>query len=251
VAEDVAQEAWLLLHRQPRGRVCSVKSWVQLAIRHLASRERRRDRRRAEGERLAARPDRSPSVLDQVEQRSQRERPVALMDKLGEPYREVVRLRYLEEREIEGIAVLLGRSAGTVRSRLKRGLDHLRARLGVERGGRWRLPVLLPWLGRRTGEGRRGGEPFGARVALLSGTAAGVLVLGLLLAGTMPSRHRVVAWVPEGSTTAPQGGPPSGSSRRIPVRAPSADDRVSATGPAAEPWAIDSQAPCSITGAEG
>ena len=115
-AEDVAQDVWLLLARQPPGRVRRLRSWLGIAIRHVASRSRQRDRQRAERERIVARSDRVPSVLEQLERESERQVLEALVDGLKEPYREVVRRRYLEEREIEEIAAEIGRSPVTLRS---------------------------------------------------------------------------------------------------------------------------------------
>jgi DNA-directed RNA polymerase specialized sigma24 family protein len=57
------------------------------------------------------------------------------LEGLREPYREVVRLRCLDELATAEIAERLGRGEATVRSQLKRGLDLLRARLGAPAGG--------------------------------------------------------------------------------------------------------------------
>lgn len=52
---------------------------------------------------------------------------------LGEPYREVVALRFFGERSLEEIAAITGRPLGTVKTHLRRGL--LRLRDAVEPGG--------------------------------------------------------------------------------------------------------------------
>jgi len=87
---------------------------------------------------------------------------------LNEPYREVLRLRYLEDLTTAEIAVRLGRREGTVRVQLKRGLDILRARAGKDE--RRFAALWLAWL--------RGREPswrsaiaFGA-VAILAAFVA-------------------------------------------------------------------------------
>lgn len=172
-ADDVAQDAWLVLERRGTGGVRSMRAWVRLAIRHLAMRRNQRDRRRSERERIVARPERTPSTLELLEQRSQHERLVALMDELREPYREVLRLRYLEDREVEEIAQLTGRTPSTIRSQMKRGLDQLRARLNGERGWREKLLAFVPWVLRRSGNG--------VRPALEGATVVGVLALGACL----------------------------------------------------------------------
>src|SRR5262245_31886187 len=70
-AEDLAHDAWLLLQRQPAGRVRSVRAWLKAAILHMGARTRQRDRRRVERERMVARAEREPSVLEQLERRSE------------------------------------------------------------------------------------------------------------------------------------------------------------------------------------
>ena len=45
---------------------------------------------------------------------------------LGEPYREVVSLRFFGERSLDEIAILTGRPLGTVKTHLRRGLLRLR-----------------------------------------------------------------------------------------------------------------------------
>jgi RNA polymerase sigma-70 factor (ECF subfamily) len=178
-AEDVSQEAWLLYQREPPGRVRSVGAWLRVALRHLARRSRQRDRLRAQRERVVARPEQEPSVLEHLERKAQAEFLLSLIEALGEPYRQVVRLRYLEDREIDEIAARLGRSQATVRSQLKRGLDQLRVRLGDE-SARRRLLSLVAFGRRRPFEGR--GRARGSRrPALVAGVGASALLLAFVL----------------------------------------------------------------------
>ena len=53
---------------------------------------------------------------------------------LGEPYREVVALRFFGELSLLDIAAATGRPEGTVKAQLHRGLERLRRSLGGERG---------------------------------------------------------------------------------------------------------------------
>ena len=63
----------------------------------------------------------------------------SLMVGLGEPYRQVIYLRFFEDLDSSAIAGRVGIPAGTVRWRLKMGLAELRARLdGYEAAGFWR-----------------------------------------------------------------------------------------------------------------
>jgi len=181
-SEDVAQDVWLLLRRQPPEHVRNLGGWLRLAIVHAARRSKQRDRRRAERERIVARPDRTPSVLEELERKQLREQLTVLVNGLSEPYREVVRLRYLEDCDIEEVAARIGRTSATVRSQLTRGLDLLRIRMGVPPRKRRRIPGLF-LLGLR--ESWRGADPrsrrrIAAASALASGIAAGVLVFAVL-----------------------------------------------------------------------
>ncbi len=190
----MVQDVCLLFHRQPAGSVRSVRSWLRVAVLHLAARTRQRDRLRAEREWIVARPDRAPSVLEDLELASQQESLTALVNGLAEPYRETVRLRYLEGREIEEIAALVGHSPGTVRSTIKRGLDQLRVRLGVEPGRRRKLSSLVAGLWRRAVERPEPGTGtrFATSAALVSGIAAGALVLAVAFVGARPERERLL-----------------------------------------------------------
>jgi RNA polymerase sigma factor (sigma-70 family) len=183
-AEDVAQDVWLLLQRQPPGHIRRRGSWLGYAIRNVAARSRLRNHLRAERERIVARFDQAPSVLEELERKGQLEFLSELVDQLIEPYRQVVRLHYLEEREIDEIAALFGRSSGTVRSQLKRGLDQLRVRLGVPPERKRVLWGLLPWPWHRAGERmkRPGAERLGW-ASLVAGIAASILAFGVFIAG--------------------------------------------------------------------
>ena len=51
---------------------------------------------------------------------------------LGEPYREVVALRFFGELSLLDIAAATGRPEGTIKAQLHRGLERLRRSLGGE-----------------------------------------------------------------------------------------------------------------------
>lgn len=238
-AEDVAQDVWLLLRRQASGRGHGL-GWIRLAIVHMGRRRRQRDLRRAERERIVARPDRTPSVLELLEREALREQLAARVDDLGEPYREVIRLRFLEDRAIDDIAASVGRSPGTVRSQLTRGLERLRAGLGVEpeRRARW-FPALFPWPWPRAGEGsgRAIRERIGAVPVLAGGIATSVLVITILLLAPRSERGQRVASARPVEQGVAAGDPPG--ARTLQTRTPITEETVTRPPPEEEAWAMD------------
>jgi RNA polymerase sigma-70 factor (ECF subfamily) len=144
-AEDIAQEAFVSAYR-------SLATWradgpfgawlariaVRLAVRQLGRRRSVAWVRPIEGtpaeERftsLPAHPRTEPEhVALSAERAAATRRAVAA---LGEPYREVVALRFFGERSLDEIAILTGRPLSTVKTHLRRGL--LRLRAGIDPGG--------------------------------------------------------------------------------------------------------------------
>lgn len=133
-AEDVAQEAFVQAHRA-LGRFrpgAPFRPWLLTIAANEA-----RNRRRAAGRRLrlaatlVAQPVGAAAVSaeDVAVAHAQRETLLAAVEALPDRDRQVVACRYLAGlSEAETVAVL-GWPAGTVKSRLSRALDHLRATL--------------------------------------------------------------------------------------------------------------------------
>jgi len=142
-AEDLAQETWLAAFARGPAEVRSWRAWLGESARRLASRERRGAGRRAAREAAVARPEATPSS-DELVAKSERLELVAREARtLDEPFRTVLLLRYQEELEPAAIAARLGVPADTVRARLRRALELLRARLGRRLGSDWRAHVLF------------------------------------------------------------------------------------------------------------
>lgn len=141
-AEDVAQEAFVIAYR-------SLATWrsdgpfgawlariaVRLALRQAKQRRAVawiRPSRDAEPDaHLRAIPAGRASDPEGValhEERSQTLRRAVAG--LGEPYREVVALRFFAERSLDEIAMITSRPIGTVKTQLHRGLLRLRDRVG-------------------------------------------------------------------------------------------------------------------------
>jgi len=141
-ADDVVQETWAKLGggRRP--------GYLAAVVRSFARRRQRSEGRRARREQAAASAEALPSAAEVAERSEIARRLAESIEALPEPYRTTVVLRYYHELPAAEIARRAGIPAGTVRARLKRGLDTLRARLDERQGGRGRwVSALLP-LGR-------------------------------------------------------------------------------------------------------
>jgi RNA polymerase sigma-70 factor (ECF subfamily) len=135
-AEDVAQESFLMAYRSlgsyrgdgPLG------GWLMRIATRQAFRRlgQRREASELPTELPAELPAGSPGADPVATALSgERQRAVRLaVVELGEPYREVVALRFFGEMSLEEIARATGRPLGTVKTHLRRGLERLRPLLG-------------------------------------------------------------------------------------------------------------------------
>jgi len=140
-AEDAAQDAFVkafyALARFRRGE--AFRPWILRIVSNEA-----RNRRRSAGrrERLALRAERergpgdaAPSPEAASLARDDRERLLAALERLPERDRLVIAYRYLLELSEAETAEALGVRTGTVKSRLSRGLERLRAAMEVPADG--------------------------------------------------------------------------------------------------------------------
>jgi RNA polymerase sigma-70 factor (ECF subfamily) len=175
-ADDVVQEAWAKLGAA-RGRA----GYLAAVVRSLARRRQRSEWRRLARERDAARGEALPSA-DEIAARSELARLLAeAVERLEEPYRTTIVLRYYDDLCSAEIARQAGIPAATVRVRLKRGLDCLRTRLDESGGGRERwVSALLPLA-------RGSTNALGASVTML-------IAMKLALASLLVVSALVLAW---------------------------------------------------------
>ncbi|MBN2491108.1 MAG: sigma-70 family RNA polymerase sigma factor [Planctomycetes bacterium] len=174
-AQDVAQEAWVryLAHRpHQRG---PVRRWLTTVLRNLAVSRRRADSHRIEREQAAARPEELPSVAELWDQEQLRRRIANAVFALEEPYRTSILLRYFRGHSRAEIAAQLGVSAAAIETRLRRGLEKLRARLDRDCGDRRAWCTALLGLIR---------PDVPAAAAGASSIAAGPTLAGALLMST-------------------------------------------------------------------
>ena len=138
-ADDVVQETWLSALRLPPQRRHALRPWIATVVRNLVRSEGRRRRRARSRERQVAEQTGAATVPSSEELLSQvqTERALAaLVLDLPEPYRHTVILRYHHGKSAADIARAEDIPEGTVRWRLKYGLDQLRQRFDERSGGR-------------------------------------------------------------------------------------------------------------------
>lgn len=188
-AEDSVQEAWLAALKQG----ASIKHhlrWLHTVVRRSAMRKIRRERLRTsiefEASHGAAR--RQPRATD-----LELKWIVDAVEALNEPYREAIRLRYLEGMTLDELCRHLNCPEPTAKSRLHRGLNKLRLQLRRhhERSSRFSL-LPLAFLGWR--------RPFGLRTwAKVAAPVLGVLsvLLTLWSFGSSGRRAQLLAIAPQ------------------------------------------------------
>lgn len=140
LAEDAMQEAFAALWRSRASyepRAGGVSAWLLTVVRHRAIDVARRNGRHA-GRRVgldAFEPRAAgEEVIDQVLQREQAVDAVALLERLPDAQREVVVLAYFGELTHTEIARRLNIPAGTVKGRMRLGLQKLRAQVAPVAG---------------------------------------------------------------------------------------------------------------------
>src|SRR5262245_61393137 len=129
LAQDLAQEAWLTAARSAPREPGSLQAYLGGVVRNLKRSAWRADVRRTRREELAARPEALPSPAELVERAELQRMLVESVLALSETERTTLLLHYFEGVSCEEIARRSALPAATVRSRLKRGLEHLRERL--------------------------------------------------------------------------------------------------------------------------
>ena len=201
-ADDVVQETWLSALRLPPQRRHALRPWIATVVRNLVRSEGRRRQRARNRERQvveqigAATVPSSEELLSQV----QTERALAaLVLDLPEPYRHTVILRYHHGKSAADIARAEDIPEGTVRWRLKYGLDQLRQRFDERSGGRdVARGILIPFAAAASavslGKAALAAPVLGLSLAasskaLVAATVA-IVAVGGTAVGTAVVKHR-------------------------------------------------------------
>src|SRR5262245_20320413 len=221
-ADDVVQEAFLHALRRPPPDQRGLSAWLKVVARHVAIRSELGERNRREREHEIARA-RSAHALQDGDPPIDVRAALQRLDALEDPYRQVLRMRYLDGREIAEIARVLGYPETTVRSQIKRGLDRIRERLGLS-SPRRKLLALAPldWL-----RSRLLARP--ARALALLGAVVVCVVATLLVRGS--SRRAVPARIGSTATVASAAPLDLGPALRPPERVVTEALPASATTP--------------------
>ena len=143
--QDALQETWLKVLRRPASEFRSLeepRTWLARVAQNLAMSSRRSEFRRSHREVNHGRQEGVGSSEESLIRMESRQRIVASILSLGEPYREVILMRYEQDLGIGEIGSRLGRSEATVRSQLSRAHELLRVKLDGEFGGRPDWAVL-------------------------------------------------------------------------------------------------------------
>jgi RNA polymerase sigma-70 factor (ECF subfamily) len=128
-ADDVVQQTWLAaIERPPRSRA-SMRGWLARVVRNTATNRARSEVRRADHERRFA-SEEAHNADDSMELRLEvQRRVVEAVQRLDEPYKRAIYLRYHEDRSPRDIAEQSMLPEATVKTHLRRGLALLRGDL--------------------------------------------------------------------------------------------------------------------------
>ncbi len=146
-ADDLIQTARVALWRRPPTDLGRLRAWLRVLLRNT-SLNRRRDKGRQRARALAAQLEPQEVPVDpetSLERLRWHQTVTKLVVVLDEPLRQTILMRYFEGKNSAEIATAMGVPAGTVRWRLKTGIDRLRAQLDEQPGGhaRWHEALSL------------------------------------------------------------------------------------------------------------
>jgi RNA polymerase sigma-70 factor (ECF subfamily) len=141
-ADDLVQEAARRTLQSPPRQRGALGGWLRTVVLRLGLQHRRAQRHRQTRERAAARGERVEATVDVASRREALRAVTAALFALEEPYQTTLVLRYFEDRSPTEIAAGTKTSLATVKSRLQRGLQLLRARLDTNAAGDWRRALI-------------------------------------------------------------------------------------------------------------
>lgn len=149
VADDLCQDAWVALLEKMPATQFSLRAWLAGTVRNLSRMFYRTERRRRDREYQYASME--PENIEEypLEDEEIRNLVNETLDALKEPLRTTLLLRYYKDMSYKEIASSMDVPLGTMKTRLKQGIDQMRKRLDAQHNGdrkRW-TAALLPILG--------------------------------------------------------------------------------------------------------
>ncbi len=184
-AEDLAQEVSVIALENPPRVPGPMRAWLARVLRNLVSNTAKSEGRRSDRERESSPqvPARTPAELEEHFQLQRR--VMDAVERLEEPYRRVILMRYYEDLGPSAIAAQLGVPVATVKTRLARGLARLRSDLDENHRGDRSAWVLLLASGLDEAEGTAtaaalttGGLAMGVKLAIAVSVVGGGALLG-------------------------------------------------------------------------
>jgi RNA polymerase sigma-70 factor (ECF subfamily) len=149
LARDVEQQTWLAALENAPPKNASPRTWLATLVRNFAFKAWRGAHHREQRERaFAESPREVPTPAEILERESMRREIVDAVLALDEPWRAALILRFFEELSTQDVARRLEVPHATARTRIKRGLELLRARLEQRRGASgsaWALAIVRSW----------------------------------------------------------------------------------------------------------
>lgn len=212
--DDLLQDTAVVALEHPPATDRPVRPWLATVLGNRWRMDRRGAGRRAAREQAAPVVG-EPAGPDALLERARTlERLGAALVALDEPFRQAVVLRYLDGRQAVDIARSLGVPAGTVRWRIKTGLDRLRAALDRDQPrARWqRALVPLAPVGAVAGATMKAKTSLSLLVLLVLLLGGGALAVSRLGRGRAPAP----AAATEGAATVGDGAPRAWPGLRLP-----------------------------------
>lgn len=142
-AEDLAQETWLAAVRFDVRRIRELRPWLRKTLHNCLSMRVRGEVRSERRDRASARSEAVPATDELVARLHEHRALLDAVERLAEPYRTTILLRFFEGEPPRVIAKRLQVPVETVRTRLQRGLHKLRESLDQRYGTRaaWLAPL--------------------------------------------------------------------------------------------------------------
>ncbi len=146
LADDLVQETQIAAIAAQPDASRPLRGFLATILRHFRRQHHRSQLRREHREKIAAAADLLASHDDPVERLESHRQVVDAVAALAEPYRSTILLRYFEDLAPSAIASRQRVPVATVKTRLQRGLELLRARLArdCDGSGRTWVSLLLP-----------------------------------------------------------------------------------------------------------